>query len=512
MNNRLTLAANRKRLKTRHIFLIAATAVLLIGDIIWLSIAGGKYNIPVVLDENVDVASLEVRIEPEGVVRYAGTHTGTEFFHYLFVELEQVGGGEADVIISYINNIYDEKTGETERYQEKNTYHLKILPFGLIYDTTFDNINGLWMQILFLIAFLIVWIITLTLAFLERRKNGEFSYAMVTLGGVIIFLIGTVIYYAYYTFFMNIDFFSLMSVRNIAEDIYDSAKGFVTLTIIPLALFNIALSVSNIRLVQNEGFRIQNLLGVLLGFATLSGIVILYFSNRLFNTESVTQHFFYTLVVTELSYLYCYFECMLISTVFCAVAAAKYKVKEPIDYIVILGCAIRGDGSPTPLLRGRIERALAYDREQAERFGHRAKFVPSGGQGSDEVISEAESMKRWLMEQGVEEDRILKEDKSVNTYENMAFSKKVIEDDAKDLSKVNIAFSTTNYHVFRGYTLARQLGMKVRGLSAKTKLYFFPNAFLREFVGLLWNQKLCHLLFFIISTLVLALAYMVVYI
>ena len=46
-----------------------------------------------------------------------------------------------------------------------------------------------------------------------------------------------------------------------------------------------------------------------------------------------------------------------------------------------------------------------------------------------------------------------------------------------------------------GYILAKKIGMKVRGLSAKTKLYFFPNAFLREFIGLLWDQRKKHLIF-----------------
>ena len=77
----------------------------------------------------------------------------------------------------------------------------------------------------------------------------------------------------------------------------------------------------------------------------------------------------------------------------------------------------------------------------------------------------------------------------------MEFSNNVIKNDCGDTEKVKIAFSTTNYHVFRGYTLAKKLNMKVRGLSAKTKYYFFPNAFLREFIGLLWDKKKVHIIF-----------------
>ena len=192
---------------------------------------------------------------------------------------------------------------------------------------------------------------------------------------------------------------------------------------------------------------------------------------------------------------------MLLSVIICSVLATRYKTAPDRDYIIILGCAIRNDGTPTPILRGRIDRALDFERKQFESTGKHAKFVPSGGQGGDEVVSEAECMKRYLMEQGVPEEQILPEDKSVNTFQNMQFSKRVIEQDAESLDNANIAFSTTNYHVFRGYILAKKLGMKVRGLSSKTKLYFFPNAFVREFIGLLWEEKFNHLILMLLIIL-----------
>ena len=117
---------------------------------------------------------------------------------------------------------------------------------------------------------------------------------------------------------------------------------------------------------------------------------------------------------------------MLFSTMICAVLSTRYRPPYDKEYIIILGCAIRRDGTPTPLLRGRIDRAVAFEREQFMKSGRHAYFVPSGGQGSDEVISEAESMKRYLIEQGIPEEQIIKEDKSVNTLQNFEFSKKVI--------------------------------------------------------------------------------------
>ena len=191
---------------------------------------------------------------------------------------------------------------------------------------------------------------------------------------------------------------------------------------------------------------------------------------------------------------------MLFATVLSAYLASRSKPPYDRDYVMILGCAIRKDGSPTPILRGRIDAALRFAKEQLESTGKRLKFVPSGGQGSDEVVSEAESMRRYLIEQNIDDTRILPENKSVNTLQNIRFSKEIMENDAAGEYKA--AFATTNYHVFRGYILCKKQGLKnARGISAKTKWYFFPNAFLREFVGLIVDEWKKH--FFVVVMLVL---------
>ena len=96
-------------------------------------------------------------------------------------------------------------------------------------------------------------------------------------------------------------------------------------------------------------------------------------------------------------------------------------------------------------------------------------------------------MKNYLLSKGVPEERIVEENQSTNTFENMKFSKEMIlarDPDAK------IAFSTTNYHVFRSGLYARRNKMRAVGMGARTKWYFWPNAAVREFVGLLTNHKL----------------------
>ena len=155
----------------------------------------------------------------------------------------------------------------------------------------------------------------------------------------------------------------------------------------------------------------------------------------------------------------------------------------------MLGCGIRSDGTPSPLLAGRVDRARSFDEARVAAGEKPATFVPSGGQGPDEVMPEAQSMATYLQGKGVSPDRIVLEARSSTTRENMAFSREAIEAHAhKDVSEVTVGFSTTNYHVFRGYVCAHQAGMSVEGMGSRTKAYFWPNAFLREFAGLLVSQ------------------------
>ena len=345
---------------------------------------------------------------------------------------------------------------------------------------------------LFLLIVLLI-LSTLTVSFIEKLRYGDFSYLMVFIGGVILFLlVSFIVIMLDYPFwgFENLQ----ISLTDLQLQLINCGKRFLIITNIPIILLALSLAVSNIWLIKMEGFRVQNTLGILMGALFIGGFFAVNLTNDFFSVDTQALFYIQLSVNIAVTFLLCYFECMLISTMFCAVASTRYKPAADMDYIIILGCAIRRDGTPTPLLRGRIRRAFDFEKAQYEKTGKHAKFVPSGGQGSDEVISEAESMKRCLIELGVPEERIVKEDESVNTYQNMAFSKKVIERDCGSES-CNIGFSTTNYHVFRGYTLAEKLGMEVKGLSAKTKLYFFPNAFIREFIGLLWEKKVLHILF-----------------
>ena len=306
------------------------------------------------------------------------------------------------------------------------------------------------------------------------------------------------IYYTGFALFMLFVFatYVMLSVRLLTQPeqynlngilyiLLRSAKDYMFLTLPLLLLFSGALCVSNISLIRHEGKRFVNLLGILLSVLIVAGEVFIFAFDYAFS-GSRTEVMLHDLIANLGAAIYLYFECMLIGTIVANVIVVRYKPQYDKDFLIILGCGIRADGTPTPLLRGRIDRAIGFAREQERRTGKKLLFITSGGQGKNEIISESASMKHCLMEQGIPETQIVEEDRSTDTAENMRFSKEKITEINPD---GKIAFATTNYHVFRSGLFARRVKMRAVGIGAKTKWYFWPNAAVREFVGLLTKHR-----------------------
>ena len=203
-----------------------------------------------------------------------------------------------------------------------------------------------------------------------------------------------------------------------------------------------------------------------------------------------------------------YLECILIATIIIGIKSALHIPKYNKDYIIILGCRIKKDGTLTPLLKSRVDRALKFRNIQKNNNGKDLKFVVSGGKGNDEVISEAEAMRRYLLLNGISEKDILIENKSKNTYENIKFSNNLIKKESKNC---NIAFSTTNYHVFRAGLIAYLQGVNIEGMGSNTKSYFFINAFIREYIGTLYSEKKRHIIIVIVIEIILLIAIYIKY-
>ena len=269
-----------------------------------------------------------------------------------------------------------------------------------------------------------------------------------------------------------------------------SAVNYMIISLPFVLAFSIALFISNISLIRHETRRIQNFLGMILAVLMLAGeAVVIGFGFYL--SGSQLEVMIYDTVIHFLAALYLYFECMLIGSIVARMMTAFYRPDTDADYMIILGCRVGPDGKPYPLLRGRIDKALEFYHRQLKETGKALSFVPSGGKGSDESVSECECMKQYLLEHGVPAEQILEENRAENTYENMLFSKNMIEEQNPD---AKVLFSTTNYHVFRSGLMSRRVKMRAIGIGARTKWYFWPNASVREFFGLLQGHKLKQIL------------------
>ncbi|CUH93693.1 YdcF family protein [Herbinix luporum] len=149
------------------------------------------------------------------------------------------------------------------------------------------------------------------------------------------------------------------------------------------------------------------------------------------------------------------------------------KADSNMDYLIVLGAQVRGTRITNSLYH-RLNRAATYLKDNPETL-----VIVSGGQGPGEDISEAEAMKNFLIENGIDEDRILMEDKSTNTNENILYSKKLI---SKDNAKV--ALVTNGFHVFRSVSIAKKQGLtNIQGLSAPSDKILTISYYVREIFG-----------------------------
>lgn len=120
-----------------------------------------------------------------------------------------------------------------------------------------------------------------------------------------------------------------------------------------------------------------------------------------------------------------------------------------LDYVVVLGAQVRGQ-KPSKALTKRLEKALDYARENTG-----TKLILTGGQGSGEEISEAECMSRWLQERGIENFRLILEDQSTSTKENL-----VNADRLTGCAEAHTGILSNDFHVYRGVQMARKLGYR----------------------------------------------------
>lgn len=151
------------------------------------------------------------------------------------------------------------------------------------------------------------------------------------------------------------------------------------------------------------------------------------------------------------------------------------KGKESLDYIIVLGAQMKTDG-PSRVLKMRLDKACDYLTENTDTY-----VIVSGARGSNEPVSEARGMYDYLVERGIDSTRIIMEDQSHNTNQNINFSSSFL-----DKEKNSVGIVSNNFHIFRAVQIAKKCGYKeVYGIAAPSEPFLQANNMLREFLGVM---------------------------
>ncbi|KRM02453.1 YdcF family protein [Limosilactobacillus gastricus] len=246
----------------------------------------------------------------------------------------------------------------------------------------------------------------------------------------------------------------------------------ILLLLVPF-LTSFLLIINGIQLIRRTRRSFNNLLSLLAGCLLLINLTIWVQLDHLFASWGpFFWHLYHMvdLVIADVLFL------LTIYTVTSLLNLIHFK-HEPLDYLIVLGAGLY-QGRVSPLLAGRVQKAVSLSQDNPQ-----TKFIMSGGQGSDEPRSEAAAMKEYAMSLGVPADRIILEDQSTNTAENIKFSQRLIPPNQK------IALVTNNFHLLRALLLSRQAGLPCAGYGSKSRFYYSLNAFIREFAGYLLLRK-----------------------
>lgn len=171
----------------------------------------------------------------------------------------------------------------------------------------------------------------------------------------------------------------------------------------------------------------------------------------------------------------CFLGVLFVIVECCIISGFSQKGPQGLDYLVVLGAQMK-EGGPSRALQYRLDEAIRYLEENPD-----TQVIVSGGQGSDEHISEAQGMYDYLVEKGIEPSTIIREDKSKNTFQNLTFSAEYLD---KEHDSVGVV--SNNFHVYRAVKIARKAGYAdVCGIAAKGEPFLQLNNMMREFFGVM---------------------------
>lgn len=298
----------------------------------------------------------------------------------------------------------------------------------------------------------------------------------------------------------------ILLLQNNQND-FISRIGFFVLSalfaLFPIIFFSIgfALFINSLMMFKYEGRRLQHLLGFAVGIVSFSIFLFMIAGPYFIQLKQWMVIPYYVVMSLILYYTFLFVSFMVSSMLF---NMNRPKLNQ--DFILILGSGLLYD-KVSPLLMARIDSGLKFYRRQKEKSDHPCRFIVSGGQGDDEKMAEAVAMKMVLIEKGIPSEEILVEDHSRTTYENMLFSKKIMD---QEMPQYRCVFATNNYHLFRSGIYAKKAGLKkAEGVGAPTASYYIPSAFIREFVAYLNIHRQVNIILVLSAILLTLLASMI---
>ena len=332
-------------------------------------------------------------------------------------------------------------------------------------------------------------------------KKNPYSYMNIVIASVIIFLFAIIV--------GRISIIPLETagtgdalIRRVAVFLWQFSRDLM----LPICLLILFVCISNVVLLLKEGYRVNNLLGFIFGSMYLIGVNLLW--KPISTLPEVLNP-----VLIFIRLCVCYLECTVLAICVMGYLTALREPEYDRDYCIILGCSISKKGKLRPLIKGRVNRAIHSAWEQEIETGKSLIYIPSGGQGPDEPISEGSAMEMYLLSHGAEENEVCAEKESRNTLENILFSKKLIETMVPGTNEgtigrtARVAIVTSNFHVLRSGLLAHRAGLDAIVIGCDTKWYFWPNAFLRETIAILAMYPWVHLSAVLVFALFSAIIY-----
>lgn len=165
--------------------------------------------------------------------------------------------------------------------------------------------------------------------------------------------------------------------------------------------------------------------------------------------------------------------------VFSEIKAFKGNASGKKDFLLILGCRVRGYEAEDTL-RMRCEKASEYLTNNPDTVA----IVCGGIVHDDQYISEAQAMEEILVSYGIEKERIIKEDKSTTTVENFKNAKKFIEESG-DIRNFRLALLSSDFHLMRARLIAKKAGLDCQTVSAPSPSKEKVKNYIREFFAMI---------------------------